>query len=216
METYSPTQAARELGVSTATVRRFADTFAELLPDYSKIAEGERREFTDADLRHLWAIIQLMNEQPQGTSRQDLLASLQAADAPPLVVPARLPTPAETEIAQQPPEPEPVPPDNYPQLPAQRRGLDSDMTEMVSTLIEAQSTLVGAQSQQLPDLFNRLEHLSSDNRSMRNQIDELQGNRFSVFHATVWFGWGVIVTVAAIAISLWMLSGVTPDWLPFR
>jgi DNA-binding transcriptional MerR regulator len=214
---YSPTQAARRLDVSTATIRRFADTFAELLPDYGEIDEGMRREFTEADLRHLWAIIQLMNEQPQGTSRQDLLDRLRDPKAPPLVVPAVLPLPTEGLVAPEPVEkelkatgePQPSP------LAIQATRPDPDLNQMVSSLITAQSTLVEAQSQQVPDLISRLEELTRENREMRRQLADMRGNRFSIFYATAWFGWGVLITIGAIGLALWLMSGPDLSWLPF-
>jgi DNA-binding transcriptional MerR regulator len=213
---YSPTQAARRLGVSTATIRRFADTFAELLPDYGEIEEGMRREFTEADLRHLWSIIQLMNEQPQGTSRQDLLDRLRDSKAPPLVVPAVLPQPMDGVIPEPPERELKAFEDLSPsQLPAQPPRMDAELSRMVSTLITAQSTLVEAQSQQVPDLIRRIEELTRENREMRRDVGDMRDNRFSVFHATAWFGWGVLVTVGAIALSLWLISNPDLYWLPF-
>ena len=93
---YLPSRSARMLGVSRSTLRRYADVFAEFLPDYSRPRRGDRRVLSDGDLRTLSAILDLHKRlQFDGTvvSREDLLDLLRSPDGPQLVVPAALPTP---------------------------------------------------------------------------------------------------------------------------
>jgi hypothetical protein len=102
MTTYSVTEAASRLKLSTSTIRRFADTFSDYLPDYGKQRKGKRRELTESDLRHILALVHLMENQPPGYGRDDLLQALQDGRER-LVVPASLPR-AES-LAEAPVEP---------------------------------------------------------------------------------------------------------------
>lgn len=77
------------LSVSVSTLRRIADEFAEHLPDYQPV-KGERRTFTDADLRTVYAIQSRLQDQPSQT-RAALLAELSEPGTEPLVIPATLP-----------------------------------------------------------------------------------------------------------------------------
>jgi hypothetical protein len=88
--TYSVTKAANRLKLSTSTIRRFADTFVDYLPDYGKQQKGKRRELTESDLRHIFALVRMMENQPPGYGREDLLQALQEGQEQ-LVVPASLP-----------------------------------------------------------------------------------------------------------------------------
>ena len=98
LQPLSPSAAGELLGVSRATVRRYADTFADILPDYDP-QPGVRRTLTYDDLLYLWAIMQLQKEQPEGTSRTDILDMIQAPDFSGLVIPDRLPTEEDQQVA---------------------------------------------------------------------------------------------------------------------
>lgn len=87
---YAPKQAASLLSISVSTLRRIADEFAEHLPDYQP-RPGERRTFTDADLRTIYAIQSRLQDQP-GQTRAALLAEMSEPDSEPLIIPATLPT----------------------------------------------------------------------------------------------------------------------------
>jgi DNA-binding transcriptional MerR regulator len=86
----TPSQAADMLGVSKTTVRRYADTFQDVLPDFGK-QDGQRRTFTFQDVLYLWAIIDLHKRQPDGTSRDDVLSLVQDPTFDGLVIPDQLP-----------------------------------------------------------------------------------------------------------------------------
>jgi DNA-binding transcriptional MerR regulator len=47
---YTVTQSAKTLGISVSNLKRTADDFQTVLPDY-ETTQGQRRTFTDADLR---------------------------------------------------------------------------------------------------------------------------------------------------------------------
>jgi len=97
---YTVSQAADALSVSTATVRRTADTFADHLPDY-QVVSGEARLFTDPDLRTLYALLSRLDASP-GLTRSALLTELSTADSAPLIIPATLPTANPQEGPQAP------------------------------------------------------------------------------------------------------------------
>lgn len=93
-------QSADLLGTSTATVRRIADEFAEILPDYQP-AQGKARKFTPADLRTISAIQSRLQASP-GTTRAALLAELSAPGSEPLIIPDTLPTPTAQDAPESP------------------------------------------------------------------------------------------------------------------
>ena len=78
------------LSVSVSTLRRIADEFSKHLPDYQPV-KGERRTFTDSDLRTVYAILSRLQASP-GLTRSALLAEMSTPDSDPLVIPAILPT----------------------------------------------------------------------------------------------------------------------------
>ena len=88
---FSPSAAGDLLGVSKSTVRRYADAFARVLPDYGK-TPGHRRQLSYDDLLYIWAIMQLHKTQPDGTSRDDILDLIQDPDFSGLVIPDQLPS----------------------------------------------------------------------------------------------------------------------------
>ena len=87
---YQPAQAARILGIARTTLRRYADQFAPMLPDYNLRPE-KTRQFSAADLEMLHAILREMDQQPEGTTREQLHARLTSPTAPHLA-PLPLPT----------------------------------------------------------------------------------------------------------------------------
>ena len=79
--TYPPSEASSRLGISRSSLRRYADLFREFLPDYNRKQKGQRRYFTDGDLRTLWAIMDLQ-KRSDVESREDLLDQLRRPDGP--------------------------------------------------------------------------------------------------------------------------------------
>jgi len=97
---YTVKQSADLLSVSTATVRRIADEFSEILPDYQP-AQGKARKFTPADLRTISAIQSRLQASP-GTTRAALLTELSSPGSEPLIIPDTLPAPAPQKAPESP------------------------------------------------------------------------------------------------------------------
>jgi len=128
---YTVREAANQLGVSTTTVRRLADEFAEHLPDFHPLP-GQHRKLTDADLRTMSAITTRLRNSP-GRNRAALLAELTASGSEPLIIPATLPPPSPANSQDSPgsaitgePIPESLPgsPDTSPAFLAVRNELE--------------------------------------------------------------------------------------------
>ena len=81
--TYQPAEAARLLGISRTSLRRYADEFATMLPNYQHHRDTTRT-FTAGDLGILAAILDEMARQPEGTTREQLHAYLVGPTAPTL------------------------------------------------------------------------------------------------------------------------------------
>ena len=81
---YQPAQAAHMLGISRTSLRRYADQFAPMLPDYNH-RPAKDRQLSAADVGMLAAILDEMNRQPEGTTRSQLYARLTTPGTPPPV-----------------------------------------------------------------------------------------------------------------------------------
>ena len=82
---YTVTQSAKTLGISVSNLKRTADDFQTVLPDY-ETTQGQRRTFTDADLRAISAVLTRLAERKNRT-RAQVLAELSEPGSDPLIIP---------------------------------------------------------------------------------------------------------------------------------
>lgn len=82
-ETYQPSDAARMLNISRASLRRYADEFAPMLPDFSARPSAER-QLSALDVGMIAAILAERDKMPDGATRSQLYARLTGPDAPQL------------------------------------------------------------------------------------------------------------------------------------
>ena len=189
--TYPPSEASSRLGISRSSLRRYADLFREFLPDYNRKQKGQRRYFTDGDLRTLWAIMDLQ-KRSDVESREDLLDQLRRPDGPQLVVPASLPKPV----------PEPTPADQGDQL--EDGQVDVPLVPVVAfpdlgPLVQAMERVV---QQSQDQTLGRLEILDSRQNDFQDQLDRVRHVPQTV--ALLWFLAGAGVTAVAFGLALWL------------
>lgn len=82
---YTVSQAAKTLGISVSNLKRTADDFQTVLPDY-ETTKGQRRTFTETDLRTISAVLTRLDERKNST-RAQVLAELSEPGSDPLIIP---------------------------------------------------------------------------------------------------------------------------------
>ena len=193
---YQPSEASSLLGISRSTLRRYADTFQEFLPDYGRRRKGDRRLFSDGDLRTLWAIMDLQ-KRTDVEGRDDLLDQLESPQGPQLVVPATLPRPdpetspaARTaiQVAKQDDDQ-----DSVPQVPVVS-------FPDLGPLVQAMERVV---QQSQDQTLGRLDILDSRQNDFQDQLDRVRHVPQTV--ALLWFLAGVVVTAVAFGLALWLV-----------
>jgi hypothetical protein len=206
---YTVKQSAELLETSTATLRRVADEFAAHLPDYQPVA-GERRTFTDADLRTVYAILSRLQASPAQTrsellqelstvagemgtivpkqTRSELLQELSTPDSEPLIIPAILPTdiPANAQNAPERPK------------------ADRAIVEGVASPQNALAPFLAAQAdtrRQIEKLSAQMAELQARPATERPQNDQAERRQMWVLAIAVTLSIGLLlagVTVSAI------------------
>jgi len=86
---YTVSQSAKRLGISVSNLKRTADDFHTILPDY-ETTSGARRTFTEADLRTISAVLTRLVERKIHT-RAQVLAELSESGSEPLIIPDSIP-----------------------------------------------------------------------------------------------------------------------------
>ena len=177
-DSVNPSTAATLLGCSISTVRRLSDSFTEHLPDYQTPEPRQPRQYTDADLRTLWAIMRQLEEMPTGAPRSALREELDNGTVS-LTIPATLPS-IETEAEEEKPLEPHETAQEAPQLPA--------LPASVVTSIESLSAL--------PEALERL------TTTLKTIDARQQRERHPVTYAVIGAAAATVVVLLAVAIAL--------------
>jgi len=182
---HTPKQSAAMLSVSVSTLRRIADEFSEHLPDYQPV-KGERRTFTDSDLRTVYAILSRLQASP-GLTRSALLAEMSTPDSDPLVIPAILPTDTPDRPQERPDRTQ-----NAISIP---EAIESPQTALAPFLAAQDVTQT-----QIAELSARIEMLSADRPQPTQATPLVVASLLSVG--------ALIVAVTVSALFQWPMAGV--------
>jgi len=92
---YTVSQSAKRLGISVSNLKRTADDFHNVLPDYEP-SKGKRRTFSEGDLLTISAVLTRLSERKNQT-RADVIAELSETGSEPLIIPDNIPDRTTTE-----------------------------------------------------------------------------------------------------------------------